>query len=80
LLGGGRRTETLTLGLGWLPAVLLGTVTAVGGGAARDIAVGRIPTISGGNTLYATCAVIASKTLVFIQLLGYPQTGRSSRR
>jgi uncharacterized membrane protein YeiH len=41
----------------------------------RDIAVGRIPTIFGGNTLYATCAVIASGTLVLIQLLGYPQTG-----
>jgi uncharacterized membrane protein YeiH len=67
--------KTLTLGLGWLPAVLLGTVTAVGGGAVRDIAVGRIPTIFGGNTLYATCAVIASGTLVLIQSWGYPQAG-----
>jgi uncharacterized membrane protein YeiH len=46
--------------LGWLPAILLGTVTAVGGGAVRDIAVGSVPTIFGGNTLYATCAVITS--------------------
>lgn len=67
--------RTLLLGLGWLPAVLLGTVTAVGGGAVRDIAVGRIPTIFGGNTLYATCAVIASAALVLFQKLGYPQTG-----
>jgi uncharacterized membrane protein YeiH len=67
--------KTLALGLGWLPAILLGTVTAVGGGAVRDIAVGRIPTIFGGNTLYATCAVIASATLVLIQLWGYPQAG-----
>ena len=42
------------IGLGWLPAVLLGTITAVGGGALRDIAVGRIPRIFGGNTLYWT--------------------------
>lgn len=67
--------KTLTVGLGWLPAVLLGTVTAVGGGAVRDIAMGGIPTIFGGNTLYATCAVIASGTLVLVQYLGYPHTG-----
>src|ERR1700712_5624073 len=67
--------KTLSFGLGWLPAILLGTVTAVGGGAVRDIAVGRVPTIFGGNTLYATCAVIASGTLVVIQFEGYPQAG-----
>jgi uncharacterized membrane protein YeiH len=67
--------KTLAVGLGWLPAVLLGTVTAVGGGAVRDIAVGRIPTIFGGNRLYATCAVIASGTLVLVQYLGYPHAG-----
>ncbi|HJQ89122.1 MAG TPA: TRIC cation channel family protein [Propionibacteriaceae bacterium] len=44
-------------GLGWLPAILLGLVTAVGGGAVRDIALRRIPTVLGGNTLYATCAL-----------------------
>ena len=67
--------KTLNVGLGWLPAILLGTVTAVGGGAVRDIAVGRIPTVFGGNTLYATCAAIASGTLVLIQSWGYPQAG-----
>jgi uncharacterized membrane protein YeiH len=54
---------------------LWGTVTAVGGGAVRDIAVGSVPTIFGGNTLYATCAAIASGTMVLLQLRGYPQTG-----
>jgi uncharacterized membrane protein YeiH len=67
--------KTLVLGLGWLPAVLLGTVTAVGGGAVRDIALGKVPTIFGGNTLYATCALIASVTLVILQRLGQPQAG-----
>jgi uncharacterized membrane protein YeiH len=66
--------KTLSLGLGWLPAILLGTVTAVGGGVVRDIAVGSIPTIFGGNTLYATCAVIASGTLVLVQHFGNSQT------
>jgi uncharacterized membrane protein YeiH len=55
--------KTLGIGLGWLPAILLGTVTAVGGGALRDLTVQRIPQIFGGNTLYATCAVAASAVM-----------------
>ena len=53
--------KTLAIGLGWLPAVLLGTITAVGGGAVRDIVLRRVPTVLGGNTLYATCAVVRTK-------------------
>ena len=56
--------KTLHVGLGWLPAILLGTITAVGGGAVRDLAVLRVPHIFGGNTLYATCAVAASAVMV----------------
>ena len=55
--------KTSSIGLGWLPAVLLGTVTAVGGGALRDLTVQRTPQIFGGNTLYATCAVAASAVM-----------------
>ncbi|WP_040801855.1 trimeric intracellular cation channel family protein [Nocardia higoensis] len=65
--------KTLLVGFGWLPAVLLGMVTAVGGGAVRDIAVGDIPAIFGGNTLYASCALVASGTLVVIHYSGHPQ-------
>ena len=50
--------------MGWLPAVLLGTVTAVGGGFVRDVVLRRIPGILGGNTLYATCALVASGVMV----------------
>ena len=67
--------KTLLYGLGWLPAVLLGTVTAVGGGAARDIALGQIPAIFGRNTLYATCALLASGLMVILQRTGQPQAG-----
>jgi uncharacterized membrane protein YeiH len=56
--------KTLAVGLGWLPAVLLGTITAVGGGAVRDIVLRRIPAIFGGTTLYATCALLASGVMV----------------
>jgi len=58
--------KTLAAGLGWLPAVLLGTITAVGGGAVRDIVLRRVPGVLGGNTLYATCAVAASAVLTVL--------------
>lgn len=56
--------KTLALGLGWLPAVLLGTITAVGGGVVRDVVMRQVPAIFGGNTLYATCALVASGVMV----------------
>jgi uncharacterized membrane protein YeiH len=67
--------KTLTFGLGWLAAILLGTITAVGGGAVRDVVLRRVPAILGGNTLYATCALIASSVLVLVQYNGYPTAG-----
>ena len=65
----------LIAGLGWLPAILLGMVTAVGGGMVRDVALMRVPTVFGGNTLYATSAFVASVELVTLSELGYPEVG-----
>lgn len=56
--------KALSAGLSWLPAILLGLVTAVGGGMVRDICVGKTPAVFGGNTLYATAAVAASTAMV----------------
>jgi len=67
--------KTLALGLGWLPAVLLGTITAVGGGMVRDVVLRRIPSIFGGNTLYATSALVASGVMVLLFRLGHPTVG-----
>jgi uncharacterized membrane protein YeiH len=67
--------KTLGVGLGWLPAILLGTITAVGGGAVRDVVLRRIPEILGGNTLYATCAIAGSSVLVLLSQLGHPTIG-----
>lgn len=67
--------KTLAVGLGWLPAILLGTITAVGGGAVRDVVLRRVPGILGGNTLYATCAIAASGVLVIVADHGYPTVG-----
>lgn len=67
--------KTLGVGLTWLPAILLGTISAVGGGALRDLAVNRTPAIFGGNTLYATCAVAASSTVVVFTRYGLTPHG-----
>lgn len=67
--------KTLSAGLTWLPAILLGTISAVGGGALRDLAVNRTPAIFGGNTLYATCAVAASGTVVVFTRYGLAAQG-----
>ena len=67
--------KTLDAGLGWLAAVAMGIVTAVGGGAVRDIMLLRIPRIFGGNTLYATSALVSSVEMVALSELGLPGLG-----
>ncbi|MDD9207587.1 TRIC cation channel family protein [Georgenia sp. 10Sc9-8] len=67
--------KTLSVGLGWLPAIMLGIITAVGGGMIRDVAVGQVPAVFGGNTLYATAALAAAAILVPIHRHGYEEWG-----
>lgn len=52
--------KSLELGLDPLPAMLLGVVSAVGGGATRDVIIGRVPQIFGGGPLYASCALLTT--------------------
>ncbi|WP_372347434.1 trimeric intracellular cation channel family protein [Streptomyces sp. KL116D] len=52
--------KTLAAGLGWLPAILLGTIT-VGGGVLRDVLLARRPGVFEDHTLYATCAAAAQR-------------------
>ncbi|WP_241981874.1 trimeric intracellular cation channel family protein [Cryobacterium ruanii] len=67
--------KALDAGLGWLPAILLGMITAVGGGMVRDIMLLKVPTIFGGNTLYATSALLASIEMVILSQLGFVAVG-----
>ncbi|NKQ51871.1 trimeric intracellular cation channel family protein [Amycolatopsis sp. K13G38] len=67
--------KTLAAGLGWLPAILLGTTTAVGGGALRDVLLRRVPAVFGGNALYATVAAAVAATMVVCTYLGAPLIG-----
>ncbi|MBM7051829.1 MULTISPECIES: trimeric intracellular cation channel family protein [unclassified Rothia (in: high G+C Gram-positive bacteria)] len=68
--------KSLSVGLHWFPAVVLGVVTAVGGGIIRDVMVNRIPSIFGGNSLYATIAFIgAAEMAIFTVALNQPTLG-----
>lgn len=55
-------------------AVLLGTITSVGGGTVRDLLVGRIPAVL-TNDLYAVPAVIGSGATLGAWLLGWHNLG-----
>ena len=61
--------KSLGLGLHWVPSILLGVTTAVGGGVLRDIMVNRIPSVLGGSSLYATVGVIGGAEMAFFTLV-----------
>jgi len=52
-------TKSLQYGLGAAPAVILGAVTAVGGGTIRDVLVRRVPTVLTSG-LYAIPALVGA--------------------
>lgn len=64
--------KSINAGLDPLPAILLGVLSAVGGGALRDLMVGRVPAIFGGNPLYATNALVTAVTTWVVFALHFP--------
>jgi len=50
-----------------LVAILLGVVTAVGGGVLRDVVCGMTPQIFSGGPLYATASAIGAALFVFLE-------------
>ncbi len=58
-------------GLGPLPAALMGMVTGIGGGMARDLLTGRVPLVFRGE-LYATPALTGAAIAVVGDQLGTP--------
>ena len=68
-------SKTLAVGLGALPAILLGTITAVGGGAIRDVLVRRSPAVFRPGPLQATSAAVGSVVLVAAHRLGHATLG-----
>ena len=52
-------------------AILLGTITGVGGGTIRDMFLARIPTVLRAN-VYATAAMAGSAAMIVGRKLGLP--------
>ena len=67
--------RTFDAGLEWPAAIIMGTITAVGGGVGRDLLLRRVPAVFGGNALYASVAVAASVVMVAASALGSPTIG-----
>jgi uncharacterized membrane protein YeiH len=68
--------KAAALGVAPFSAVLLGVLSAVGGGAIRDVVVlRRVPEIFGGNTLTATCAVASGAVMIIAYRLHDPAAG-----
>ncbi|HET7872589.1 MAG TPA: TRIC cation channel family protein, partial [Terriglobales bacterium] len=66
-------TRALDAGLGRLPALLLGGITAVGGGVIRDVLSGRTPRIFERGEIYAIAAGFASAIFLLCDRLGLPR-------
>lgn len=61
--------KALAVGLGPVQAVLLGAVTAVGGGTIRDVLIRRVPSVLTSG-LYAVPALVGATVTVAATLLG----------
>ena len=62
-------TKALQFGLGPVQAILLGTITGVGGGMLRDLLLREVPTVL-REGLYAIPALLGASVLVVAQQLG----------
>ncbi len=65
-------TRAMSYGLGFLPCLVLGVTTAVGGGALRDLFSGRAPATFKEGELYALVATTSAAIFLCVQRLGVP--------
>jgi uncharacterized membrane protein YeiH len=70
-------TRAQTYGLGFLPSLMLGVTTAVGGGSLRDLLSGKSPAVFKEGELYALVSTLAAAVFLGIQQLGVP-AGRAA--
>lgn len=63
--------KAVDFGLGPVPAALMGMVTGIGGGMARDVLAGRVPAIFRGE-LYATPALAGAFIAVLVDRVDEP--------
>jgi len=62
-------SKAIVFGLGAAQAVILGTITGVGGGTLRDVLIQQIPTVL-RSELYAIPALVGATIVVVVSLLG----------
>ncbi|KKW64020.1 trimeric intracellular cation channel family protein [Mycolicibacterium elephantis] len=62
--------KALGLGFGVVQAILVGTITAVGGGTIRDMSIGQVPTVF-RSELYAIPAMIGAGCAAVVHSLDY---------
>lgn len=67
--------KALAAGFAFIPSVLMGVITAIGGGMVRDVTAGNVPAVFGGNSLYAIPAIIASVLDAILFVSGFPLLG-----
>lgn len=63
-------TRAEAFGLTWLPAVMLGITTAVGGGSLRDVLSGATPRVFERGNFYAIAALAAAVCYLMLHRLG----------
>lgn len=63
--------KALEFGTGVVQAILLGILTGVGGGIIRDACIGQVPSVFGGNYLYAIPSIVAAMLATGLASLGY---------
>ena len=66
-------TRALNAGLRWLPALLLGATTAVGGGCIRDVLSGRTPKVFERGELYAIASAFGAGMFLLCDWLKLPR-------
>ncbi len=65
--------KALAFGLSPFAAALLGIMTGIGGGIARDLLVVRTPVVLEHTELYASAALVGSGIVAIAHALGWPQ-------
>ncbi len=66
-------TRAESFGLSWLPAIMLGITTAVGGGSLRDVLSGTTPKVFERGNFYAIVALVAAVCYLVLERLELPE-------
>jgi len=66
-------TRAENFGMSWLPAIMLGITTAVGGGSLRDVLSGTTPRVFEHGNFYAIAAMVAAVSYLILERFDLPE-------